>query len=158
MSFLKKYTAFCLCLMMFSCENPFYYEKTHDFKGNEWFLDEKVDFSVDQSDTNARYDFFIDLRHQAEYPYQNFWIFMDTKSPSGIILKDTIELKLANYQGKWLGKTASGNLISHHIQIAKNQNLPEPGTYIFSLWNGSREENNHPLLHSVGMSVVKLGL
>lgn len=154
MIFRQKYLLIALCLWLSACENPFYFEKTHDFVNQTWSSDEKVDFFIDQTDTMQVYDFFIDLRHKAEYPYQNFWIFMDTKTPSGIVFKDTLELKLANYQGKWLGKTASGSLISHHIQISKNQTLSESGTYLFTLWNASREENNHPMIYSVGMSVV----
>lgn len=149
-----KYIVVFFLALWCACNSPFVYEKQFEFTDQIWPIDEKVDFSFFVADTLSKYDVFIDVRHLAEYPYQNMWVFMDTREPSGTLLKDTIELKLASSDGRWLGKTASGSLIAHHIQIAKNKTL-SPGQYTFSFWNGLREEHNLPHFNSIGLSIVK---
>lgn len=149
------YIAFAAILLYSSaCQNLFDYERVHEFTSLSWPLEEVVSFDFEHQDSALKYDLFIDFRHAAEYPYQNFWVFMDLKSPSGKIFKDTLELRLANAEGKWLGKTASGSLISHHVQIAKNKALPELGLYEFKLWNAMRPEQNEAYFHSIGISAI----
>ena len=106
------------------------------------------------SDTLSKYDCFLDLRHLSEYPYQNFWVFLTTTAPNNVIFKDTIELRLADLNGKWLGKTASGNIITHHILFQRNMHLRVPGTYSFTFENAMRE-NDLKYISDLGLAIQK---
>ncbi len=134
------------------CANPFLFQENHTFS-EPWKQKEKVDFTLEIKEPTLPYQCFIDLRHYSDFAYENFWIFITTKSPSNKYFSDTIELSLANKQGVWLGKSSSNNLISHHILFQKDFFFKEQGTYIFSIEHALREEQIK--ISDIGLSIQK---
>ena len=55
-----------------------------------WEADEEATFEWQVTDTLARYDFFIDLRHDQRYPFSNIYLFVDFTFPNGRTLRDTL--------------------------------------------------------------------
>lgn len=141
-------------LFSLGCSNNYIFEQTIPFADKSWPFDQKIEFKVNITDTIATYDCFIDLRHLNEYPYQNFWVFMETTAPDNQLYKDTLELKLSDPYGKWLGKTASGNLIAHHVLFQRNLALKKSGIYTFSFNNGMRD-GDLKYLSDLGLSLKK---
>ena len=47
--------------------------------------------------------FEIDLRHTNIYPYQNLWLYIQTKGSDGVTRIDSIDFKLSEPSGRWLG-------------------------------------------------------
>ncbi len=142
-----------LGFLVSGCTSNFYFEKNTAFDNKIWSISNPVEYEVNFTDSLQKYQVFIDIRHSAEYPYRNFWVFLKTETPNGLVSRDTLELILSDKRGKWLGKTASGNIISHHILIAKDKIFNTPGKYIFSFENALREENNQAYIQSIGMSI-----
>lgn len=135
----------CLSTLFCSCtEHPAFSE----YKGVEvsgWDKNRPVHFSVPMTDTLSRFDILVDVRNDNSYPYQNFWMFINSISPSGIKQKDTIECFLADNTGKWLGKGFSSTR-EVSVLYFKGINFPEKGTYRFTIQQGMRSN----LLQGIG--------
>ncbi len=93
------------------------------------------------------------MRHSSDYAYQNLWLFITTQTPSNKYYQDTLELVLATPQGKWLGKSASGNIVHHHILFEKDFMFEDSGTYTFSFEQAMREQEAH--IDQLGLLIQK---
>ncbi len=72
-------------------------------KNSEWPQDSILVFNMDIPDSTKIYNLSLNVRNEGKYPYSNLWLFISIVPPSGKELKDTLELTLANPDGKWLG-------------------------------------------------------
>jgi gliding motility-associated lipoprotein GldH len=72
------------------------------------------------------------VRNTGEYEYSNLYLFVTTHSPSGLALRDTIEVVLADDRGKWLGKGAA-SVFTLYIPYRQNIRFPLRGIYQFDI-------------------------
>jgi gliding motility-associated lipoprotein GldH len=89
------------------------------------------------TDTTLKQDFFIDIRHDASYPFSNIYFFLDVSFPNGKRLRDTIACDLADEQGNWLG-SGFGNLIDQRIGFRKATAFPITGDYRMDITHAMR--------------------
>jgi gliding motility-associated lipoprotein GldH len=99
------------------------------------------------------YDFYIDLRNEASYPFANIYMFVTTTFPSGKSARDTVECFLADKTGRWLG-TGLGDVLDNHILFKENIRFPNAGTYGFEFEQGMRKEAL-PSILDLGISLEK---
>ena len=90
-----------------SCGEKSVYNEYNKIATVGWDFGTPVRFETEINDTLSAYDITIQVRNNTDYAYQNFWIFVESTSPSGIVAKDTLEFLLADNTGKWLGKGIS---------------------------------------------------
>ncbi len=102
-----------------------------------WKADDVARFDWQVEDTLKRYDFFIDLRHNQDYPFTNMYLFVDYTFPNGLTRKDTISCDLADQRGRWYG-SGFGNLIGHRIGFRQNTGFPLQGDYTVKIAHGMR--------------------
>jgi|AOAMet1_03_M0_10_1038530.scaffolds.fasta_scaffold01455_2 gliding motility-associated lipoprotein GldH len=102
-----------------------------------WASDDVAKFDWQVSDTLKRHDFFIDLRHNQEYPFTNLYLFVDYTFPNGLTRKDTISCELADERGRWFG-SGFGNLIEHRIGFRQQTGFPLRGDYTIKIAHGMR--------------------
>tara|TARA_Y100000385_G_scaffold265884_2_gene300536 strand:+ start:152 stop:598 length:447 start_codon:yes stop_codon:yes gene_type:complete len=102
-----------------------------------WASDDVAKFDWQVSDTLQRLDFFIDLRHNQDYPFTNLYLFVDYTFPNGLARRDTISCELADNRGRWYGSSI-GNLIEHRIGFRQNTGFPLKGDYTVKIAHGMR--------------------
>lgn len=102
-----------------------------------WSSDDIAKFDWQVSDTLKRHDFFIDLRHDQQYPFTNLYLFVDYTFPNGRTRRDTISCELADERGRWFG-SGFGNLIEHRIGFRQNTAFPLRGDYSIKIAHGMR--------------------
>ena len=102
-----------------------------------WASDDVAKFDWQVSDTLQRLDFFIDLRHNQDYPFTNLYLFVDYTFPNGLARRDTISCELADDRGRWFG-SGIGNLIEHRIGFRQNTGFPLKGDYTVKIAHGMR--------------------
>lgn len=131
---------FCiaLALLVSSCGTQPYFEENYQVPTTGWNSDSTLEFKVHITNTYQPYNFFINIRQQGDYAYQNLWVFIKTLSPKKQ-LQDTLEFVLANNDGKWLGNSASGNLWENKILFRRNFQFPDTGTYHFTIEQAMRD-------------------
>ena len=95
------------------------------------------------------------MRNDGRYEYSNLWLFIRTNSPTGAILRDTLECRLANEQGRWQGR-GSGGRFSLEIPLRYRVRFPNPGTYIFEIDQGMRNKELK-YITDLGLRIEKAG-
>lgn len=108
---IQRMTFFCLiAFICFSCQNDNIYQDAGVLPASGWALDQTVYFQDTLSSrAPEKMGFEINLRHTSLYPYQNIWLYIRTKSSDGKIRSDSINWKLSEPDGLWLG-TGWGSL------------------------------------------------
>lgn len=70
---------------------------------NEWNKDSLVTFKFEAPDTISNYNLFINLRNNNDYRFNNLYLIASIKYPHGKVEKDTLEYKMAEASGEFLG-------------------------------------------------------
>lgn len=138
MRIIKPLIAAVALIILVSCGQQAAYDNYIDTNVTGWSKDSAVSFSVEMNDTVSTYRVLTVVRHISTYPYQNFWMFLNSKSPEGYVAKDTIECFLADNRGKWLG---NGLLSQHEMPVIYMDHIkfPQIGTYRFDIYQGMRD-------------------
>ena len=88
-------------VLLFACNNNKVFEEYYSIPNNSWHTDSALNFECMIVDTNTEYDVIIKVRHSTNYSYQNLFLFVHQNTT------DTIELLLADKNGKWFGSGPS---------------------------------------------------
>ena len=104
---------------------------------NQWDKDSLIVFEVDLK--SSSYNTFINVRTDQSYRFNNLFLIVTVHDSVKIIMKDTLEYKMANSNGKLLGKkflnTFQNKLV--HKESAKF----ESGKYLFTIQHAMRKIN-----------------
>lgn len=120
-----------------SCRRDEVYFQYRAVPPDGWNKDSACTFDFTIADTIRPYNVFIHVRHWGDYPYQNFWLFLQNTNAEGHTSKDTVECYLSDNYGKWLGKGYSVKEIS--IAYQQQVHFPDSGTYRLTIHHGMRD-------------------
>lgn len=137
-------------LLMTSCDSALIYEENQACEDNVWSHDDIKVFQFDVEDTLSPMNIKVNLRTTTDYPYSNIYMFMYSEYPTGESFKDTLDFKLAESDGKWLGEN-SGTVVEFQGLIGQGV-FSKAGTYIFKLQHGMREDDLAEII-DVGMRI-----
>lgn len=134
-----KYLSLVSLLTLFTaCSNNDVYFQYKAIPSAGWNKDSLCTFDIDVNDTNAIFNLYVNVRNRGEYPYQNLWLFLQKMSPDSVIVKDSIELYLADQRGKWLG-SGLGSVLEMPVLYKQNIQFDQKGTYRFQIRQGMRD-------------------
>ncbi|MDP4187483.1 MAG: gliding motility lipoprotein GldH [Bacteroidota bacterium] len=154
-NFLKKILILAfLSIAFISCDSGQVYEQNIQIPNSSWSRFYKAKFKVSISDTLTSNNLYINIRNSGKYSFNNLFIFIKTIAPSGESIKDTVEIKLADNHGKWLGK-GLGDIKFLRVPYKKNVRFPRPGTYTFEFVQGMRTDNLKDIT-DIGLRVEKM--
>jgi gliding motility-associated lipoprotein GldH len=136
-----------------ACRFNSIYEESYDIPKAIWSKNKPVSFSVPATDTLAGFNLVFSLRNNNDYPFQYLHLFVDTYSPEGKKLRDTVSIKLAEDNGKWLGSGISG-IWENEIYFKKNIRFPRSGQYRVDVYQAMRDDNLEGIL-DFGLIVEK---
>ncbi len=125
-------------ILFSSCDRHVLIDKSMVING-VWPKDKPGIFKVEVTDTSKLYNFYLNIRHNNNYRFSNLYVFLQTRFPNKNISRDTLEIVLANKDGKWLGK-GWGNIKEDIIVLKKNLRFPIKGEYEFVFWQGMRKD------------------
>ena len=128
-----------ILLAFVSCDSKRVFEENKEIEGSSWNKNKAVSFSVEITDTITPYNVYVNIRHNGQYKNSNLYLFVDILSPSGKVLRDTINCLLADAKGKWLG-SGLGDLYNNQLLYKKNIRFPVSGKYIFSFIQAMRTD------------------
>lgn len=140
-----------LILLLGACRSNGLYDQSMRIDGR-WWKNQAEQFEVSVQDSLQPYDFYLNVRHNTSYRYSNLYLFLQTRFPNGNISRDTIEIVLANAEGKWLGK-GWGDVREDHVLLRKQLRFPLKGTYVFSIWQAMRQDTLTGI-QDVGIQIV----
>lgn len=128
-----------MVILAASCGQKDFYLHNVPIEKGIWPADRYYRFDVPVKDTTGSYNIYLQVRNDGRYSYSNLWLFIRTNSPTGASLRDTVECRLANEQGRWEGR-GSGGRFSLEIPLRYRVRFPNPGTYIFEIDQGMRDK------------------
>jgi gliding motility-associated lipoprotein GldH len=126
-----------LSLSFSSCDSKRFYEENKVLEKSTWSSSDKAIFDVDITDNKAAYNYYINVRNTGDYQFSNLYLFLQTTFPDGRVARDTIECRLADYNGKWLGSGIT-SIKFNRLLFQKGVKFPQKGKYIFELEQAMR--------------------
>lgn len=72
-----------------------------------WAYPEAMNFTLEHSDSIARGQLYLTVRHTADYLFSNLWAEVKRVNADSVVTADTVNIMLADSYGNWLG-TGSG--------------------------------------------------
>lgn len=146
------YSAF-IALALTSCQNNTIYDQNIAIQGRSWTYEQKPKFDVHIKDSTQKYNLYINLRHTSDYDYSNIYVLLHEKGSKIIDSTYRKEMKLAELDGRWLGKYAA-SLYEVSYPLKENYTFPDTGIYTFIVEQNMRD---NPLkdISDIGIKVVK---
>ena len=139
-----KYLSFSsviLMLLLFgilSCGQDYYYSSEVEIPNEIWNNKKAAIFEPTFSDTTQNYNIILGVTNSNEYRYSNIWFFIKTISPEGFSHRDTMEIFIAEDDGKWIGKR-EGDRWTTKFYFKNNVRFPGNGRYTFEIIQGMRD-------------------
>lgn len=125
---------------LFACDRTRVYEEWQDMKHNQWHADSVCTFTFEVQDSLLLYDLNFGIRHTNLYPYQNIWLIIDVEGGKNeFVYQDTIQMVLANKNGKWFGKR-SASIYTYASSLYRQLPFYSAGGYTFRIQHGMRKE------------------
>jgi len=126
-----------LLAILLACSSQIVFEENEKLAHGGWSVEDTLVFNYEVKDTTQLYDIFINVRNDVDYRYSNLFVFFQTSFPDGKIYRDTIEMTLADRQGKWIGRGV-GSTRSNSFHFRKDVWFPLEGTYEFTIQHAMR--------------------
>lgn len=142
-----------LCWLAVACGKPVVYENYREIPGESWSRYEVAEFEVDIPDS-GRYEIALWLRHTTDYEMANLWCFVSARMRGKEVWRDTVNLKIAESDGRWLGRGGSVKTLG---QTAGGSPVVLPaGPAVFRIEQGMRFEEMKGV-KNVGIRIEKAG-
>jgi gliding motility-associated lipoprotein GldH len=100
------------------------------------------------------YKVFFVIRHHNAYHYKNIWLQVNMKAPGDSLVKQAMNLNLADDLNGWLG-TGMDDIYDQRIPITPKPIKLHKGVYHFSVQHTMREDPLQNIL-STGIRVEKV--
>ncbi|WP_424492863.1 gliding motility lipoprotein GldH [Salinimicrobium sp. GXAS 041] len=125
------------CFLLFSCDKKRVVDKYESIP-NQWHKDSVVSFNFTPPDTIRPYNLFINLRNNSDYRFSNLFLVANMTFPNGKVVSDTLEYRMAEPSGKWLG-TGFGELKENKLWYKENVRFSEEGEYQINIEQAMRK-------------------
>lgn len=136
-----------------NCQKSYFYKQTHSFENKTWDAKEKIQFAVKINENTTPYRLIFEITNTNDYKNSNLWLFVQVKSPTGVLQKDTFECILSDTEGKWLG-IKRGRKYILPLVYKENTYFKEQGNYLFEIQHGMREPVNN--ITDIGLCIEKM--
>ncbi len=131
-------TSISILVVLISCNSQSFYD--HNEKTPQlWSSDDTLHFNFEVTDTINPYNMYINLRNTTDYEYSNIYFFMQIHFPDGRKAIDTLEIFLADRNGKWLGKGMGKNK-DQQVLFRKRGRFPMSGNYHICIEQAMRKK------------------
>ncbi len=136
----KIVATFFVMVLFISCDSNTVFSESKSLSG-VWNKNETIAFSLPQLDSLKKYNLFVNLRNTNDYRFNNIFLIVSMDFPHGKTITDTLEYKMANPDGTWLG-TGIGNIKENKLWYKENVSFLEKGIYKLRISHAVRNNGN----------------
>ncbi|GHV11187.1 gliding motility lipoprotein GldH [Bacteroidia bacterium] len=127
------------------------YSSFQSLPNSKWLQEQELRFEVPVTNISTTYKLKLELRSSDEYPFRNLTMLIDCQIPDGGVWRsDTLNVELADRQGKWYGNGIS--VYSYAIPYCSHIQYPDTGMFVYTVRHGM-EENVLQGISDVGLTV-----
>lgn len=123
-------------LFIVSCDSKTVFSENRALDGH-WDQGELVAFKLPQMDSLKKYNLFLNIRNTNDYKFNNIFLIISMEFPHGKTITDTLEYKMANPDGSWMGH-GIGDLKENKLWYKENVSFFEEGTYTVTIEHAMR--------------------
>lgn len=135
---IKNSFLFLLSALAFvSCDKKSVFDEYRSV-GSSWNKDSIVSFKLPELDKTKKYDLFVNIRNNNDFPYNNLFLIVSMEQPDKKVLVDTLEYKMANSDGTLLGEGFS-DIKTSKLVYKENQGFNLKGDYIIKIQHANRQ-------------------
>ena len=150
---IRSLALFGTVVMFISCNSSIVFEEYISFENQKWNTDSVAFFNYANSDTTSKKTIKIKLRHTVDYEFQNLFLFIKAEKI------DTIEIQLANKEGRWLGKGV-GDIRTVEFVYKNKEVFSKKGDFIIEIEQAMRYGDFERIqqlknIESIGFSIEK---
>ena len=95
-----------VAILFFSCDKKRVFDE-YKSVGTAWHKDSIVTFDLPELDSTKRYNLFVTLRDNNNYPFNNLFLIVGIEMPNGFTKVDTLEYQMAKPDGSLIGDGVS---------------------------------------------------
>lgn len=122
-----------LASFIFACEpQGVVFNESKAMDSSYWNSDETVQFTIPQLDSLKSYNLFLNIRNTNDYKFNNIFLIVSMDFPHGKSVVDTLEYRMANPDGSWMGH-GIGSMKESKLWYKQNVQFLEEGTYTIRL-------------------------
>ncbi|MBO9582869.1 MAG: gliding motility lipoprotein GldH [Flavobacterium sp.] len=89
-------------ILLFSCDKKRVFDE-YKSVGSAWHKDSIVTFDLPVLDSTKKYNLFVNIRDNNNYPFNNLFLIVAMEMPNGFTKVDTLEYQMAEPDGTLLG-------------------------------------------------------
>lgn len=130
-----------LILGLVSCNTDLVFSEYKAMKDGKWPMEEVAHFEFSGMDSTINHNMFINIRNDDTFPFSNLFLIAELEYPDGNTLKDTLEYKMAEPTGEWLGK-GLGSVKENKLWFKEKIVFPESGVYKVNISHAMRRNGN----------------
>jgi gliding motility-associated lipoprotein GldH len=148
-------------VVLASCNDNLVYSEFRPIKNGKWQMATPVNFEFSELDSTSNYNMFINVRNDETFPFSNLFLITELEYPDGNTIKDTLEYKMAQPTGEWLGKGV-GSVKENKLWYKENIVFPQSGVYKVNVFHAMRKNGEVDGLHEldgitdVGLEIEKV--
>lgn len=143
-------------MAMSSCDDQLVFSEYKPINKGEWNMDSEVEFEFYGLDSTVTHNMFINIRNDDSFPFSNLFLITELESPDGNTLKDTLEYRMAEPTGEWLGK-GLGGVKESKLWFRENIVFPDSGVYKVNISHAMRKNGDVEGLHTL-KGITDVGL
>jgi len=148
-----RFVFFGILLCLVGCQPINLYEQNTIYADHQWPSKQENGYQFTIADTTSSYNVYFVIRHHNAYHYKNIWLQVNTKAPGDTLVKQIVNLNLADDLNGWLG-AGMDDIYDHRIAINARPLKFKKGTYHISMQHIMREDPLQNIL-STGIRVEK---
>lgn len=135
--------ALSLVFLVASCDKKRVFDEYKELDG-KWKKDNAVSFTFDQKDTVSKYNLFVNVRNNSDYPFNNLFLIVQMTEPGSKLIKvDTLEYPMANPDGTLMGEGFT-DIKESKLWYKENVSFPKAGKYTVSIQHAVRKGGEVP--------------
>ncbi|MEM9647583.1 MAG: gliding motility lipoprotein GldH [Bacteroidota bacterium] len=152
--------ALVLLLCLASCNSNLVFSDYVPVGNGKWEIDKTMDFEFSQLDSVQNHHMFISIRNDNTFEFSNLFLITELEHPDGNTIKDTLEYKMAEPTGEWLGKGV-GSIKENKLWYRENIVFPDSGVYKLRVAHAMRKNGEVDGVHilkgitDVGLEIEK---
>lgn len=124
----------------FSCDKKRVFDE-YKSVGSAWHKDSIVSFNLPELDSTKRYNLFVNIRDNNNYPFNNIFLIVSLEKPNGYTKVDTLEYQMADPDGNLLG---NGYTDIKESKLFYKENVRFRGKYKVNIKQAVRETGKVP--------------
>jgi len=129
-----------VAILFFSCDKKRVFDE-YKSVGTAWHKDSIVTFDLPELDSTKRYNLFVTLRDNNNYPFNNLFLIVGIEMPNGFTKVDTLEYQMANPDGSLMGDGFSD---IKENKLFYKENVRFRGKYKVNIKQAVRENGKVP--------------